>query len=295
MHMIYIPIQGGLGNQLFQWSLAHYIATECKSRVTLVGNKDRLNSINSFDFLEQLALVCEHDISIKHRPLVDLAFRAIDKLSINHKSQAEALSSKLGLTTLSDPEAWESPKPYNEMRAIRGFFQDSVLVEKVWNQICPEITRQFESLRPRAFKTLREKGFNCEEDFQAIHIRRGDYLENEHSLGVLDLPFFKKNLDTNLKQLIFSDTLTRQELRFWPGKWILLNREDLNAQDTLFLMSRSRKLVMSNSTLSWWASRFVLEKNGTVVAPEPWFKNINLISDNYLRDNRITYSISEFK
>jgi hypothetical protein len=64
--------------------------------------------------------------------------------------------------------------------------------------------------------------------------------------------------------------------------------------ETLAVLSNGKKLIMSNSTLSWWASQFVLDRGGKVLAPSPWFKKSDLVSPQYLADNRFSYHASEF-
>lgn len=291
--MIYIPVQGGLGNQLFQWSMAHYITQETELPVTLVQNRSTAHSLDQ-NPLMQLSQQCTHSVKVERNQMIALGYRAIDKLSKYDSAQISKASEKIKMFTLSDHESAILPEATSKYSAIRGFFQSTTMVKQVWSDLKREIQSVMETSLENAEKGFDETFLDLNHSYQAVHIRRGDYLENKDDLGVLSLDYFEKLITPNQTVVVCSDSLEFEELDHWRLDCRLYNQEKLSAIETLAVLSHGKKLVMSNSTLSWWASQFVLDRGGQVVAPTPWFKRTDLVSNEYLFDERFTYADSNF-
>lgn len=291
--MIYIPVQGGLGNQLFQWSMAHYITQETGLPVTLVQNPSPSHSLNQNPLL-QLSNQCTHSIKVGENQKIALGYRAIDKLSKYDSMQISKLCRKIKMFTLSDHESAILPDTTSKYSSIRGFFQSATMVKQVWSDLKREIQTVMQASLENAGKGVDETFLDLNHNYEAVHIRRGDYLENKDDLGVLSLDYFENLITSDQTVVVCSDSLESRELDHWHLDYRLYNQEKLSAIETLALLSNGKKLVMSNSTLSWWASQFVLDRGGQVVAPTPWFKRTDLVSNEYLFDKRFTYADSNF-
>ena len=115
-----------------------------------------------------------------------------------------------------------------------------------------------------------------------ISVRRGDYLMLQHNHCVLDTTYYQDVLNTyfqdNIDQIyIFSDDLDWCKSVF--GSDVIYVEDTIGSQ--LFLMSKMKHLIMSNSTFAWWGA-YLNQNNGIIVAPEPWFgpNNKNLNTDD---------------
>jgi hypothetical protein len=291
--MIYIPVQGGLGNQLFQWSMAHYITQETDFPVTLVQNHLDGASLRTTPLL-QLSKQCKHGVELKHNRKVIFGYKAVDKLSRQNSAQIAKVFEKIKMFTLLDHESAKIPEATSKHSSIRGFFQSPSMVKQVWDEVRSEIQSIMETSFDDFEKDVDRKFFEANQKYQAVHIRRGDYIENKDILGVLSLEYFEKLINPSQIAVVCSDTLKSAELDHWSLDFRLYNQELLSAIETLAVLSNANKLVMSNSTLSWWASQFVLDRGGEVVAPLPWFKGADLISAEYLHDKRFSYAKSDF-
>lgn len=70
------------------------------------------------------------------------------------------------------------------------------------------------------------------------------------------------------------------------GPKIIASPNDVSDAETLILMSHASRIVIANSTFSWWAAR-VNGSNKTVIAPEKWFRGLPdpefLIPNNWIK------------
>lgn len=125
----------------------------------------------------------------------------------------------------------------------------------------------------------------------AIHIRRGDYITNpsaSRTHGILPISYYYKALNdlynriSNLKIFIFSDDpeWCKSQLLFNNNEVIYITnntRED-SWQD-LILMSKCRHHIIANSSFSWWgawlADQKMIYSERYVYAPQNWFINMN--------------------
>ena len=115
-----------------------------------------------------------------------------------------------------------------------------------------------------------------------ISVRRGDYLMLQDNHCVLDTAYYQEVLNTyfqnNIDQIyIFSDDLDWCKTVF--GKDVIYIQDNIGTQ--LFLMSKMKHFIMSNSTFAWWGA-YLNQNDGTIVTPTPWFgpNNKNLNTDD---------------
>jgi hypothetical protein len=170
---------------------------------------------------------------------------------------------------------------------VRGFFQTK------------EYADVFQHDELKRFFNLREKSqkfINFEHDLEnssiiAVHVRRGDYRNHANQFGLLSLDYYKETLkklqsnQTVTEVWIFSDEIEatmKLEESFKKIKFRYISKVDFSPAETLTLMSKSKNLVIANSTFSWWAG--YLSEESCVYAPEKWFKENSswLFPDNLL-------------
>lgn len=113
--------------------------------------------------------------------------------------------------------------------------------------------------------------YNISPNSLGISVRRGDYLMLQHNHCVLDTPYYQEVINTyfsnNTEQIyIFSDDLDWCKQIF--GNDVIYVQDDIGTQ--LFLMSKMKHLIMSNSTFAWWGA-YLNQNNGIIVSPDPWF------------------------
>jgi hypothetical protein len=128
---------------------------------------------------------------------------------------------------------------------------------------------------------------SADQDFTAIHVRRGDYLVPKTSLfhGLTSKEYFKRalslleDLHGRNRVIAFSDSPEHVAEEF-SDLGLSIETFDPNRQiddlATLRAMSQASQFVMSNSSYSWWAAWHIeklhpLDRKWRVVAPRPWF------------------------
>jgi hypothetical protein len=115
-----------------------------------------------------------------------------------------------------------------------------------------------------------------------LHLRLGDYL-NEPAFGTPDPKYFQDGLTRlrdelgNFRVWAFSDQpeLARALLKTEVGvnlSWV--DDEGLTSSETLELMRHGAGFLLANSTFSWWAAMLRHSESAPVIAPTPWFKDM---------------------
>lgn len=117
----------------------------------------------------------------------------------------------------------------------------------------------------------------------SVHIRRGDYAENEHTKnfhGLLELSYYEKAMTTiekNLKDPVyyfFSDDAA------WVKKEILKHNKNYFSIDhntgedswqDMYLMSCCKHHIIANSSFSWWGAWLNNRDDKIVITPKNWF------------------------
>lgn len=285
MKTIRLQLQGGLGNQLFIWAMAHELALANGARIKLVYVNDRSQRLDRPLELLDLAKNCEHPISLSQSKVHGLLFRVIDKLATSNPIMSTAVSSLFGVltcqTTYEIPDFGSRPP-----RILRGFFQDTSMVEN-----------NSQILRTEIEKTLqRLPDTNSSQGSAILHVRRGDTRKISQTWGVLTDNYYLGIVKDSKKVIICTDDVTESEnlARKFPDAKIFTPM-NTTAWETLKILATAEELVMANSTLSWWAAWLILNQRDTkVYFPAPWRPN-EVKAFERLAIPSATYSVAEYE
>ena len=116
----------------------------------------------------------------------------------------------------------------------------------------------------------------------AIHVRRGDYLQ-EKNFGVLEVEYYVAAVEYFKKIgyndfLIFSDEIEEAKNIFTSchsSNIRYFEVSGLSSCETLEIMEHAGGFIIANSTFSWWAAYLRKNISAPVVAPTNWFTSIN--------------------
>jgi hypothetical protein len=288
--MHYVLLAGGLGNQLFQYSAAVSLGASKVVFVDFIGNKRRdqagkpeilsLDLTIPIDFIEILG---PHHIlrkyflwllgstarphSYRYRLATSTILQIVTSLTIKYFTQLDVciviedrLNRKVRLIESS------------QSVFLIGYFQsieNAMSIERNIKHVkLNEPSRDFVNYLQKI-----DRG-----QIIGLHVRQGDYV-NHPTFGNLSTKYFKEALDeiwTSGKEvIIFSDSNVSAQ-KYVPKAILPVTTicpSTFTGLEVLLLMSRCRDLIMSNSSLSWWAA-FIGQKFGNhAYAPEPWFKS----------------------
>ena len=300
-----VLLTGGLGNQLFQYTLSMLLDSEVQYLDFVATNRrNEFGKPDICDFLEGQKIephLLQVDGSFK-RKLLNLAIRvsAESQQSNKLKSLVERLLSVLiskdykfsSSTYIASGLGYDERKLRGDL--FIGYFQSYKYLELLSKEkLTLELTRASELLQH--YEILSK-----EENPLIVHYRLGDYLQ-EASFGVPSETYYKAAINramrsSNVNHIwVFSDQIElAQEL--FPSEYKKISRfidtKDASSAETLQIMRLGSAYVIANSSFSWWAAALSRGSNPFVVCPSPWFANGSTPKDlfnlNWEVLNRVT-------
>jgi hypothetical protein len=232
--MIVTKLQGGLGNQLFQWAVTRHLSikynTEYKFELSYFNSNGWKLELNNFKniVVEEL----DKQISLK---IVndDFNFKIIEDNSFLNGY-------------------WQSEKYFTEI--------DSIIREdlKIEDSLMNYIINKYSILN---------------ENTVSLHVRRGDYIKSNNYHPIQDIKYYEKAYDIindkSINVLVFSDDIEwcKQNLKFDNITYI---EGETNIID-MYIMSLCKHNIIANSSFSWWGAWLNENKDKKVIAPINWF------------------------
>jgi hypothetical protein len=285
---LYVPLLGGLGNQLFQLSAA--LSNANKREIVLTSNlgHQRRNSDNQPE-IQSLALPRNVQIGTESREHKLCTF-FLNRLLVGTQNNRVYgyLLYILGTSILSIHfrqfirihvstgvgfSEWQ--RRLSTEIGI-GYFQsykwtETIETRNLMQQISPRVTSN-------RFNELKEQ--ICSDESLVMHIRLGDYL-NEPGIGALDANYYLKALEEFQQDFetiwVFSDQPEAAE-KLLPDevvqKCIFVQPSELTTIEAWELMRYGRNYIIANSTFSWWSARLSYTDDPIVIAPSPWFASL---------------------
>lgn len=121
----------------------------------------------------------------------------------------------------------------------------------------------------------------------SIHVRRGDYLNNELLGGICDEAYYQRAIQTIQERtkdpefFVFSNDMAwcESHLNLPQAHFIAWNQGDQSYID-MQLMSHCKHNIIANSSFSWWSAWLNSNTDKIVIAPTGWTNDpANSISD----------------
>lgn len=234
--MIISKIQGGLGNQLFQWAYGKALSLEFKDELLL--DTSFYNTSTNRVFLlrnyKNLICNCSNNISIHGACAI-----------INDNFKYKKINIIPNLIFL-----------------LNGYFQS----EKYFKGVENEIKNTLKKPSDLTFD------INPHDINVSIHVRRGDYLNLSQYHPVQTLEYYTNALDIIGKYdkcFIFSDDIKwcKDNLKFHNIVFV----EENNEQKAIWMMSECTHNIIANSSFSWWGAWLNSNKEKIVISPKLWF------------------------
>lgn len=277
--MIIVKLQGGLGNQLFQYAAAR--------RLSLLHRTELKFDLSWFaEHSEQryaLGACCVHEAFATPEEIAQLkgtARKGINRLVVRATQKLRPYYMR---SVFAEPHL----RPFDEniLRTppnlyLEGYWQS----EKYFTTISDVIRTEFSFRLPPDERNRAVADRISATESVSVHLRRGDYIsdkyaEREH--GICGLDYYIKSVEFITKWTkhphfyIFSDdpSWARQNLSFdSPVDFVDHNVPEKGFED-LRLMILCKHNIIANSSFSWWGAWLNTNAQKIVIAPNQWFKD----------------------
>jgi hypothetical protein len=268
--MIRLIAQGGLGNQLFMWNYAHELNVKHGMKVAIVFSKKTV--IDREIFLKDIANYCSHNISIKHSSSFFWLLRNIDRASGKLPRIASFILKQFNVVTLQSPEEVLNTLDFTTL-TVRGYFQNSNSVIENYRLYETELESWLIDSVSSSTKEMVSMFYN----YNAVHIRRGDFQISKSTTGILSFEYFKQLTNPSLRTIVLTDDLLAiPKIKDSFPAALVLSPKEVPPPDAMYIMINSNYLITSNSTFSWWAAVIGAGKIENISMPKPW----NLVQSN---------------
>lgn len=283
--MIIARINGGLGNQLFQYSTARAISLKLNRKLFLDNSWYR--DIHSLDDQSDPNATTIRDFLLNN---FNIQSSVINKIHLNliKRLVIRSRNSKLFKFLLEGPlnnfsyttinqnnfslESFqEHPHVY-----LTGYWQNNNIFEEYKNLISNELILK----HPISANNQDYFKFINATNSVAIHVRRGDYISKPNSQKVhascsknyyYDSIEYIQKKRNNLHYFIFSDDITwvKNNLDFATNT-TFINSEG-PVYEHLYLLSQCKHQITANSTFSWWAAWLNTNPAKIIITPKYWY------------------------
>jgi hypothetical protein len=264
MNLVVTRLDGGLGNQLFQYAVGRALALRYGATLKL-------------------------DLSVF--PSYPLRRYELDKYPIRATIATEdelmmfgddPASSASGCKRYREPHFPFDPAVFGAAPPVQliGFWQ----TERYFRHIADTIRRELTPIKPMDTENERALANILHSRSVAVHVRRGDYVSNPVTAahhGVLSPSYYKRAMDYIASRVsdpvfyVFSDghDWVRDNLRHpAPLVQITVNGPERGFRD-IQLMSACKHHILANSSFGWWGAWMNASRDKIVIAPTPWFLN----------------------
>lgn len=283
--MIIVRLQGGLGNQLFQYAAARYLAQFQKNPVILFDTmyyryvKNRRFILNQFQTQGRCGSIADYPFFWPATlPVIGNAYyRSYHRL---HSKGILVYSENSPFTFDKNLQCITTGDIY-----LDGFWQNIQYPAAIDSVLRAELTLH----RPLSAISQKYAALLNHPNSVAIHVRRGDYVNNPN-FPICSLSYYQKAIQIMQKKLhqprffFFSDDL----------EWVRVQFSDLSNStfvegvadevDEFVLLTQASHNIISNSTFSWWAAWLHSNQHSIIIAPEPWQSSSEVARELYVKE-----------
>jgi hypothetical protein len=285
--MIVSQIIGGLGNQMFQYSIGRALSLTRGQLLEL-----DITSFNDYELHQGFELFdvfnLPTSIATINSVKTVLSWRSY---KLVRKVLAQPVAARLrGNQFIVEPHFHYWPEIHNVPLDcyLVGYWQ----TENYFMNVQSEIRKDF------TFKSLPlDRNAKLVEQITAVnsvslHVRRGDYVSNPKASSVhclCSLDYYKSAINYIAERVeqpnffIFSDDIewVKKHLKINFACQFIDHNHGAESYNDMRLMSLCRHNIIANSSFSWWGAWLNSNHKKIVVSPEKWFKS-NANIDNLI-------------
>lgn len=257
--MIIVKLQGGMGNQMFQYAAAKSLS----NKYNVPFYMDRYY-IDNFDWRNY-----------------DLDLFNIDENFAIHPIQAMPINDGVGLSFNNEIYNIFDNVSLDQNIYLEGYFQNIGYTDPIYNILKEDFKLKNDITSNRTLDLLNEiKSTNS----VMLNVRRTDFV-NSSFHGTMDVDYYKNAISIinekvdNPKYFIFSDDIEwcEENLNFIEDlKIVDHSYKGDRFGEYLELMKNCKNFIIPNSSFAWWSAYLADNEDKIVIAPKKW------VLDNYV-------------
>lgn len=270
--MIITRLNGGLGNQMFQYAIGRKLSLLNKTVLKLdISDFKKQNlrnyGLKHFNIIENIATPKEISKTKTPYGFISKTISALNKKILRKFN--------IGF----DPRVLNK----KDNTYLDGFWQSEKYFEDISDIIRQDfrLSRKMSHSAEIAYEKIKKTEISV-----SVHIRRGDYVHNKKTgnyHGTCSLEYYKmateklskklgKNVTGKIHLFIFSDDIywVRKNLSF-PYRTTFVSNPSIPDYEELILMSKCKHHIIANSSFSWWGAWLNPDPQKIVIAPAKWF------------------------
>jgi hypothetical protein len=280
--MILVRLQGGLGNQMFQYALGRKLAlknqTQLKLDLSLLHDRTPSKQAVFRDFDLD---IFDIDFHLATQEEI-LYFNGKRGKNVIQKAQNVLKNKLLPKKLVIEKGRQFHPEVLNtkDNKCLAGSWQSYLYFEDIKDTLKKEFVIKESFLCDTFFEY--KKQIETTEVAVSLHVRRGDYVTNEFYndiLGVLNVDYYEKALlklnlnKSETKVFVFSDDIDwcKKNLGFnFETIFVEQDKSKNGVASDLALMMLCKHNIISNSSFAWWGAWLGMAKDKKVIAPINW-------------------------
>lgn len=281
---VYLKLNGGLGNQMFQWAVGRMISETTDMEVYL----------DMSYFKKGFARPYQLDIfKLEPKTIAD----AWTKFKLDYIWTFRSLmkwQSFMGVTYYSEAH-FHFDKNITKIRPetyIDGFFQSELYFKTVEKFVKEDFVFEVPPDENNRKVINKIRGENA----VSLHIRRGDYVQKKRysdAYAHCSIDYYKKAVDYIAERFpdpviyIFSDDIpwAKANLKLPYKCFYVSHNTGKKSYEDMRLMSICNHNIIANSSFSWWGAWLNENPDKIVIAPTKWFQDDSIIQTDIIPKN----------
>jgi len=275
--MIVVKLQGGLGNQMFQYAAA--------KRLAIQHNTDVILDLRWFDEIPETDTKRWYELdcfNITKKEFKPEDYRVIS-MGLGRKIKLKMSIKALGKKKLLSFEAPDNSFEQKVLSLPNNIYLDGWFSsEKYFADIRDVLLADFSFKSKPSVKSEQIRKQIQGSESVSVHVRRGDYISNKYASkwhGLTGLDYYNSavkivnNKIKNPELFVFSDDpdWCKANLKFkFPTTYVSHNTK---GSEDLRLMVACKHNIITNSTFSWWGAWLNQNPDKVVVAPKKWLND----------------------
>lgn len=248
--MITVALQGGLGNQLFQYAYGRARMAFGEDVVFDTSFFEVNTKYTKREYLLSNFLISDSIKTVQEYPKQKLLTRIICKLDVTRRVRYSQANLKKGT-----------------------FYADGYYVSEKYFVKCRDLILKEVVLRKKSekYKEWEQKILNAKNPLM-IHARRTDHILNK-TFTRIEAPYYQeamKHFDDDCELFGFSDNAE------WLQNTIkrpmtMVSGQGFTDYEELMLMSLGKNFIIANSTYSWWGAWLSTYPDKKIIALKKWY------------------------